>query len=115
MIDEDSNLRPPFVALKAEDARTVRSFASYWDAARQSAGHRDRWTLNVAAIAAALAFLLIVTVAVHFRSARQESSYRISQWRSPTASLLNTPGNQFFIRMPRIEEPLIPSFKEQRN
>ncbi len=118
MIDDDSKLRPLFDALKAEDARAVRRFSSYWEAARETSG-RDRWPLNLTAVAAALALLLIGAVAVYTRGARQDFHHPISEWRSPTASLLNTPGKQFFISMPRMEEPLVPSsvpsIKEQRN
>jgi hypothetical protein len=115
MTDDDSDIRPQFERLKREDARSLRPFSLCWEAARQTVGRRDRWSLNVSAIAVAMVLLVIGVFAVQFRSSRQASIHQISQWRSPTSSLLKTPGDQLFKSLPRIAEPPNLSFKEQRN
>jgi len=112
MIDDDADLAAQFEALKAEDARAVRPFATCWEAARLSVGRRQR-SLLVPAAAAALALLWVAAITVYVRPAPHPAIDDISHWRSPTASLLKTPGSAFLTDMPRIGEPVIPTVKDE--
>jgi hypothetical protein len=112
---DDSDLRARFDGLKSEDAFSAPPFSDCWEEARQSAGRRGRWILNVPGIAAAFALVVIAAFAIYIRFSRQASIDQISHWRSPTASLLSTPGSRLFTTVPHFGEPLIPTFKEQRN
>jgi hypothetical protein len=111
-MSSDSGFREQFDRMKREDELSARPFSAYWQDARQSAGRRGAWVLNFGAIAAVLALVAVVAFVVHVRSPRQASIGQISQWRSPTDSLLRTPGNQLFTTMPRFGDSVLPSFKE---
>jgi len=113
MTADDSDLRAQFDALKAEDERAVRPFASCREAATLNVMHRDRWIPSIPAIAGVLTLLLVAAIAVFIRPSPHQVINEISRWQSPTASLLKTPGSEFLTNMPQIGEPAIPPLKDE--
>ncbi len=111
----DPDLRAQFDRLKQEDALSAPLFSGSWEAARRSAGSPRRPLLRAAAVAAALVPVAIGLFLVQIHPPRQTVTAQVSQWHSPTAFLLRTPGSPLFTSTPRFGEPLIPSFQETRN
>lgn len=110
----DPDLRAQFDHLKRQDALSARPFAAQWEEARRHATRR-RPMPRLAAIAAALVLVAIASFLIHDRTPRPSAVAAITQWQSPTASLLRTPGSQLFTTTPRFGEPIIPSFQELSN
>lgn len=123
----EEEIRELFQELRREDARGVQSFADAWSVARSSkgkSGHRCIvWRL--AAVSVVLAALGAGWWIDSRRSAREGMPIQlvrsdrtvatgatptvmpVSQWRSPTESLLRVPGEHLFKRVPRLDESVV--------
>ena len=89
---EDRQLNDFFGKLKRADAETVPGFESVL---RPRRGHLWIW-VPAAAVAAALIMLSVRPTAT------EPAPVAISEWRSPTAFLLQTPGRAFLRELPAI-------------
>ena len=91
----DAELREQFRRLRQQDQQRAPSFSSLTARAAWS------WAFNYRLLAAALFLLLVIAVAF-IRFPRPTASLeQLSQWRSPTGSLLRTPGAQLLDTTPR--------------
>lgn len=101
---EDSGLRARFANLRQEDRKATPSFGRI--AAQGTVSSRRGFSQRIA-----LAAMLVVALAVVFtwRSRRSSDAdpRELAAWSSPTAFLLETPGKQLLIQVPRLGEPLI--------
>lgn len=124
---DEGKIRELFQELRREDERGAPSFAGAWNVARtRQAKSRHRWTARrFATVAAVLALLSVGWWMASGRFTRQlapveiagsdpsvaasatPSAMLISQWRSPTESLLHVPGQQLFKRVPRLDESVV--------
>jgi hypothetical protein len=101
---EDSHLRSRFAKLREEDRSTVPPFtrAVGVEAARSRRG--SAWRIALAAMP-----VLAIAVMLAVRTHRSTDSVprELAAWSSPTAFLLETPGQQLLNQTPRLGEPLI--------
>lgn len=132
---EDEKTRELFQQQRREDERGVQSFADAWKAAlfnqESRQGSRNgksgrRWIVwQLAAVTAVLAVLGGGWWMYSRPSTRQQvpvemarsdrpldagfppPAILISQWRSPTESLLHAPGEQLFKSVPRVDESVV--------
>ena len=128
---EDEKIRELFQQQRREDERGVRSFAEAWSAALSNQGSRQGksrrgWIVwRFAAVTAVLAVLgagwwmysrpstkLRAPVEMARSDGPVDTSFPpqailISQWRSPTESLLHAPGEQLFKSVPRVDESVV--------
>ncbi|MCI0332861.1 MAG: hypothetical protein L0228_06525 [Planctomycetes bacterium] len=123
---EDESARKLFQQLREEDARSAPSFTHDWNVALSRRDKpRRRWAAWRLAAGAAALILLGAGSWMFFRQATKPQAAMesvrpdpsahaatppailISQWRSPTESLLRTPGEQLFKRVPRLDESLL--------
>ena len=98
--NDDSGLRDRFQALKRHDRELAPEFA-------RETQPRGAWVLNYRFASAALVMILIAGFAVtrflHQRAPSEISIAQISNWHSPTDSLLETPGNQLLQTLPQFD------------
>jgi hypothetical protein len=126
MTPEEDKIRSLFQEMKEEDERNAPSFAHDWRVAlswRESApACCVAWRL-VASVATVLIFLGAVSWMFFRQSTGREASIEIarsvlstrdagaailiSQWRSPTESLLRTPGEHLVKRVPRLDDSVV--------
>ena len=108
---EEQKLRELFHELKQEDERFAPSFARDWEAALSRLGKaRSPRRLVRVATAAMMLILLIGSVAVFFSHPSRKpaltetpgSTIFLSQWRSPTNFLLQSPGEQLLKTVPHL-------------
>lgn len=115
---EEEEIRELFQELRREDERGVQSFADAWSVARSNRGKSGhRWIVwRLAAVTVVLAVLGAGWWMDARRSMRQQAPVEIarsppampiSQWRSPTESLLHVHGEQLFKRVPRLDESVV--------
>lgn len=97
---DDRDIRESFAQLRRDDERQAPSFVKTWEAAAARTGKRPALALAAAAIVLIAGALWIVAPQQPARPAAA-----LSQWRSPTASLLETPGRQLLRTTPRLGEP----------
>jgi hypothetical protein len=111
-MNDDQDLRSRFAALRQLDGATVPDVDAI--VARRPT-RRPRRVLLPATIAAAAAIVLIVA-GVRFTASEPSVSISVSPaepsilaWRSPTASLLQTPGRELLQTTPTVESALLRS------
>jgi len=96
--DDDRRLRERFQTLKREDRASTPDFSP-------QPHSRGVWVLNYRLAAVALVIVLLAGFAVtrlRYHGAPGEVSIaQISNWHSPTDSLLQTPGNELLQNVPR--------------
>jgi hypothetical protein len=97
-------IRENFAQLRRADERQAPSFAETWEAANSRAGRHAEPAFRLATAAAAIVLLIGATWLVRGRPPARPAA-QLSQWRSPTASLLETPGLQLLRTTPRLGEP----------
>jgi hypothetical protein len=92
----DAELREQFRRLRQQDQQRAPSFSSLTARAARP------WAFNYRLVAVALSLLLVLAIVAFIRSRRPTASLeQLSQWRSPTGSLLRTPGAQLLDTTPR--------------
>ena len=105
MSGEDSELARVLTELRRADEASAPDFAQTLVRARaRVAGPRGPWTLR---LAAALALLLIgITLAIWKRPTSEASlpanALSLARWKSPSDSLLSTPGRSLAFSLPEI-------------
>jgi hypothetical protein len=97
--NRDERIRKLFEELRATDRRLTPPFPRVWQRAVASRA-RPRRIVRLwmpAAAAAAVAVVTLITL-FHLVPSRHRAADNLSlaEWRSPTASLLNTPGQELF-------------------
>jgi hypothetical protein len=102
-VPEDDRLRTQFANLRAEDQGAAPPFAR--TAAAAAALTRRRAT-SWMAVAVLPVLALAVILAVRTPRATEPPPREIAAWSSPTAFLLETPGQQFLKQTPRLGEPI---------
>ncbi len=112
MKQEEERVKTLFQQLREEDERHAPSFAHGWsEALSRWDTPRRRWALWRLATGAAALMLLGAGWWLFVREPTKEQAQIemivISQWRSPTESLLRIPGEQLFKRVPRLDESLV--------
>ena len=103
-IDED--LRRAFEGLRRSDEASAPSFSATLSGARNRAPRRRTFLL---ATAAALVVLVAIAAALLRRSPaspRFAETVAISDWRSPTDFLLQTPGAELLDSLPVLSSPV---------
>jgi hypothetical protein len=108
-IDDDEDLRAQFEALREHDAQHGPDFRVLWDRAAldsHASARRRAAQLWIVASAAACVVLAVTLVGRGPRVGEVvppdvRSAPTITDWRSPTAALLQTPGRQL-LSPPRI-------------
>ena len=106
---DDQDLRSRFIALRRLDGATVPDVDSI--VARRRT-RRPRRAVLPAALAAAAAIVLLIA-GLRFAASRPTIAISVSSepsilaWRSPTASLLQTPGRELLQSMPTVESSLL--------
>jgi hypothetical protein len=100
---EDSRLRTHFANLREEDRSAAPPFGR--TAAAAAFSHRRSFLRIALAAMPVLAIALILALRIH-RSTDAVPG-ELAAWSSPTAFLLETPGEQLLIQTPWLGEPLI--------
>ncbi len=92
----DDELRQHFQSLKPQDEQRAPAF-------RRPAQPAGRWRLNYRFVALALILLAGILFTITRRPSTPDEAIiaRLSQWRSPTRSLLRTPGSEFLQTLPQ--------------
>ena len=99
---DDRELRERFSSLQREDAAQTPDFASLL---RRKATPRPPRRVLWFATSIAAAFIVFLFVAVtlfRFCSRPRAGNLSITQWRSPTDFLLQTPGHELLESVPRV-------------
>ncbi|HLX06249.1 MAG TPA: hypothetical protein VKY89_00150 [Thermoanaerobaculia bacterium] len=105
---DDGELREQYRRLRRQDESLARPFSVPRQAARRQSRTRSRGHLRqlLAAAALGLAVAAGVGALLWLRPRLAEPSAaaiaRLSQWRAPTDSLLQTPGSQLMRSVPRL-------------
>jgi hypothetical protein len=92
---DDQELRERFAALRGEDAERAPDFA---ELRKRRSPPRPSWRAR-AAVVAALA-VVVVLLFMHYRRPSPPPESSITEWRSPTEFLLQTPGRELLERVP---------------
>jgi hypothetical protein len=106
----DPDLAPRFEALRRQEEGAAPAFAHLWGAAerrrregRSATFHRGAMALAAISIAAvALLSAWLVALRVPAPTASLGAVPSISEWRSPTAFLLRTPGQEILEQPPAL-------------
>src|ERR1041385_5893200 len=108
---QDEKIRRLFRELRTFDAHTAPTFDATWKAAGNrnaiAAGHPP-FAILIAATAIVAA--LVVVGAIWFQSHRTKTepieiaSNSLSDWQSPTAFLLQTPGSDVWTSVPSLDQ-----------
>jgi hypothetical protein len=112
---EDDRLREDFADLRRRDRESAPPFTRIAAAAEARSPQRMRLKIGAAAMAA---LALAITFAERTQQAPRLPAQNLSQWSSPTAFLLETPGWQFLNQTPRLGGPpfeLSPAAQEGLN
>lgn len=99
---DDGTLRRLFAELREQDLRAVPDFEPLRRSAIASGSHLKALRLWVAAAALLLGAVLLALWVGQRRSAAFGTIAALSTWRSPTESLLRTPGDQMLRFVPAI-------------
>jgi len=122
MSHHDEDLRHRFTALREEAAREAPEFDGLWRQAAAARGRRRRIPLGTwLALAGAAGALLYAAVRRDAPSALPVETVTmpmLGQWRSPTAFLLRTPGEELLTTVPSLGSApslsVLSSFPERR-
>ena len=104
---DDRDLQSRFDALRVVD----RAVAPEFDALVGRPARRRRPIAVLAVLAAAAVLLAIGGVRLAMRGVRAERSAAVPSiltWRSPTASLLRTPGSDLLFGIPTLQSSVLP-------
>lgn len=111
--NRDERIRKLFEELRASDRRLTPPFPRVWQQAMalRARPHRPARVWVPAAMAAvAVAAITIITLFHLVSSSRYRAtdSTNLAEWRSPTAYLLNYPGQEFYRDTSELNLPLEP-------
>ena len=98
---DDRELRDRFTALRAEETQAAPSFASV--RGRRPIAHQNR-RRRALALAAATAAIVIGFFVLRPPPGRDSEQLSITEWRSPTAFLLESPGGPLLQATPAVGE-----------
>lgn len=98
--EDDRDLREAFAAARRQDRRDAPAFARVRGGARQ--GSREDQLVVPLAVALGLAALALVAVLRPRTVAPPPAVPSITDWRSPTESLLQTPGREVLWMLPAL-------------
>ncbi len=112
MRQEEEKISKLFQQLRETDERHAPSFSHDWSVALSRRDQpRLRWAVWRLAAGAAVLMVLGAGWWLFYGPPTKEQAEIemtvISQWRSPTESLLRTPGEQLIKRVPRLDESLV--------
>ena len=94
--DSDDMLRRRFALLRREEEQHAPEFARLWSVCA-AARRQARWfAVTACALIALLAFLWILSA----RRPKEITAASITQWKSPTDFLLETPGGELLRTVP---------------
>ena len=111
----DRDLRERFVALRREEEAGAPAIERLLARAKARAGGKARRLGRPAlALAAAAAVLLVIALLSLREPASSVPVPPITEWRSPTDFLLQTPGREVLETLPRFGEGLIPPESNER-
>ncbi|HEX4602777.1 MAG TPA: hypothetical protein VH724_02195 [Candidatus Angelobacter sp.] len=98
----EARLRDRFITLRREEERIVPEFTALWRGKRRGPGRRWRWVVATACI------LIVVLALVWQRPARhyppETTVASVTDWKSPTDFLLETPGRELLRTVPEFGE-----------
>lgn len=97
---DDQKLRESFKALRREDAAQTPDFASLLR--RKATPRRPRLILRFATPIAFIVVGIVAVALIRFYSRPPAGNLSITQWRSPTDFLLQTPGHELLESVPRV-------------
>jgi hypothetical protein len=100
---EEDRLKTLFANLREEDQSNAPSFGK--TVAHASVYSRRRFFLPIA-LAAVPVLAIAAFLALRTRSAGDAVPRELTTWSSPTAFLMETPGQQFLNQTPRLGVPL---------
>lgn len=104
----DDQLRRIFAALRQRDQGPVPPFERVWATAAARTGRRPSRVLRaLAAVCAAAAVVVAVTLLYRPRGSDFTAATQLAAWRSPTAVLLRVPGDDILRVVPSIGAPLM--------
>jgi len=115
----ERDLAARFQRLRDEDDSRAPAFLALYEAARRNAPRRDgrKRKRTFALIAAAAAIPIVIAVFLHRRGEpaliRQDAN-AIAAWKSPTESLLDTPGSELYGEAPPVADPIPPWILESK-
>ena len=104
MNPDDDDLQSRFDALRRIDEAGVPELTAL--VAKPRASRRSRVAVG-AAFAAAAVILVVVSLRFSARPAAQPTAPSILAWRSPTASLLQTPGLELMRTVPTLRSTIL--------
>lgn len=99
--DDDRDLRERFAELRQQDAVRAPEFSALVQRRAKRAGLS---TLSRLAIAAACVLVIAVALARFHSRPPSKPVPSLTEWRSPTDFLLQTPGRELLIGVPRLGE-----------
>jgi len=103
----ERDLAARFERLRSEDDSRAPRFRAVYEAARRNAPRRGRVFLLIAAAAAVP--IVIALLLLHHPgepALSRPDANAIAAWKSPTESLLNTPGSELYGEAPPVVEPI---------
>jgi hypothetical protein len=113
--DDDRELRERFAALRREDEAGAPALERLLARARPRAGTgKEALRLGRPALALAAAAAVFLGIALLDPRKPPPSLPSITEWRSPTDFLLQTPGREVLESLPRFGEGLIPPEPNER-
>jgi len=113
--DDDRDLRERFAALRREEEAGAPAIEGLVARARaRTRGEALRIRRPVLVLATAAAVLLVIALLDLHKPPRPFPVPSITEWRSPTDFLLQTPGREVLESLPRFGEGLIPPESNER-
>ncbi len=113
--DDDRDLRECFAALRRDEKAGAPAIERLLARARaRTGGEAFRIGRPALTLATAAALLLGIALLDLRKPSRSLPVPSISEWRSPTAFLLQTPGREVLESIPRFGEGLIPTESNER-
>lgn len=103
-LPEDSGLKTHFANLREEDRSAAPPFGRTAAAAAAFSRRGSSWRIAVDAMPV---LAIAVMLAVRAHRSTDAAPRELAAWSSPTAFLLETPGNQLLKQTPRLGERLI--------
>jgi hypothetical protein len=99
--DDDRDLHERFAELRRQDTASTPEFAAL---SRQRVRRRKSRALFRLVIAGACVLVIAFALARYHSRPAAKSVPSLSEWRSPTDFLLQTPGRELLISVPRLGE-----------
>jgi hypothetical protein len=107
---QENKIKELFQRQKRDDEGSAPPFASLWESARRRAVWRSQpGHVFQPALAAAIVLLAVVSVLVTLKVSdrSQKTDSAISDWRSPTQSLLTLSGQDIMKSVPQFGKPYL--------